>query len=166
MKAIVDTNVALVANKKAHQASVDCVLHCIDWLESFYEGNIIVIDNDGYIVDEYGDRLNYSGQPGAGDRFFRWLVLNQANPECCDRSITINPTDDLDPPRDFMEFPTDPALADFDPSDRKFVAVAYIHPEHPPVLDAVDSDWWHYREVLERNGVHVRFLCPDYKFKK
>jgi hypothetical protein len=28
------------------------------------------------------------------------------------------------------------------------------------VVNAVDSDWWEYREALERNGVRVECLCP------
>jgi hypothetical protein len=61
---------------------------------------------------------------------------------------------------DFVEFPDDLDLANFDRGDRMFVAVARAHPLHPPILNAVDTDWWLCREVLVRNGVHVEFLCP------
>jgi len=38
------------------------------------------------------------------------------------------------------------------------------HPEHPPILNAVDSDWWHHQDALARHGVRVEFLCPDAPF--
>ena len=62
---------------------------------------------------------------------------------------------------DFQEFPTDPALADFDPDDRKFIAVALAHAENPSILQAVDSAWWTYRDALRQNGVTVDFICED-----
>lgn len=62
---------------------------------------------------------------------------------------------------DFEEFPTDPRLASFDASDRKFVAVAIKAGSKPPVLNAVDSDWWNHLSVLREHGVKVEFLCPD-----
>ncbi|HSU82609.1 MAG TPA: hypothetical protein VLR69_09330, partial [Thermoanaerobaculia bacterium] len=55
----------------------------------------------------------------------------------------------------------DPDLAAFDPSDRKFVAVAVASGEQPEILNASDTDWWHHREALSRHGVEVRFLCPQ-----
>jgi hypothetical protein len=61
----------------------------------------------------------------------------------------------------FLEFPVDRALKNFDRSDRKFVAVALAHPERPPILQAVDSKWWGFKDALNRNGVRVEFLCPD-----
>jgi len=64
-------------------------------------------------------------------------------------------------PDDFEEFPGDPELAGFDRSDKKFAAVAVTSENDPDVLNAVDADWWHYRQPLERHGVRIRFLCPD-----
>ena len=50
---------------------------------------------------------------------------------------------------------------DFDPADRKFIAVALAHPEKPPILQAVDSQWWDFRDAFRRNGVIVEFICED-----
>jgi hypothetical protein len=33
------------------------------------------------------------------------------------------------------------------------------HPDHPPILQAVDSLWWKFKNALERNGVNVEFIC-------
>jgi len=41
------------------------------------------------------------------------------------------------------------------------VAASVSHPERPPILNAVDTDWWNYRMALERHGVRVEFLCPE-----
>jgi hypothetical protein len=60
---------------------------------------------------------------------------------------------------DCEEFPDDPELVRFDRSDRKFVAVALASRLDPSVLNATDTDWWHYRECLKRHGVRVVFLC-------
>ena len=73
--------------------------------------------------------------------------------------VTITPIDNLE--NEFQQFPNDPALNDFDPDDRKFIAVARAHPENPPILQAVDSKWWGFKDALHRNGVTVEFICED-----
>jgi hypothetical protein len=65
--------------------------------------------------------------------------------------------------RRFAEFPDDDALRGFDVSDQKFVAVALASNEHPPILNAVDSDWWNYGPALARHDVVVENLCPDHR---
>ena len=60
---------------------------------------------------------------------------------------------------EFEEFPDDPALNDFDPDDRKFIAVAIAHIETPPILQAVDSQWWDFRNAFRENDVTVDFIC-------
>ena len=159
MKVIVDTNVPLVANGKADQASEDCVETCIDELLNITAGNVkLVLDDLRRIIGEYRNKLNPGGFPGVGDAFLKWVEINWANPQQCDL-VSITPTDDLE--ANFQEFPTDPALADFDPDDRKFIAVALAHPEKPPILQALDTAWWHYRDALHQNGVTVDFICED-----
>ena len=159
MRVIVDTNVPLVANGTADQASEDCVETCIDRLMQITEGNVkLVLDNQRRIIEEYRNKLNPGGFPGVGDAFLKWVEINWANPQQCDL-VSITPIDDLE--IDFQEFPTDPALQDFDPDDRKFIAVALAHSEKPPILQAVDSAWWNYRDVFHRNGVTIDFICEN-----
>ena len=125
-------------------------------LEGIKAASKIVLD-DGYrILSEYQDHLRSEGQPGEGDAFLKWVLTNQANPQVCDQ-VHINPTEDGN---NFAEFPDDPDLRGFDRSDRKFVAAALAHPDSPPILNAVDSGWWLFRDALTRNGVQVEFLCP------
>ena len=159
MKVIVDTNVPLVANGQADQASEDCVEICIDELMKITEGDVkLVLDDDRRIIGEYRNKLNPGGFPGVGDAFLKWVEINWANPQQCDL-VSITPIDDLE--TDFQEFPADPALQDFDPDDRKFIAVALTHPEKPPILQAVDRAWWNYRGVLQRNDVTINFICEN-----
>ena len=80
------------------------------------------------------------------------------NPERCDL-IHITPVNGSE--SEFEEFPNDPALDGFDPDDRKFITVAVAHLEKPPILPAVDSQWWDFRDALRENGVTVEFICKD-----
>ena len=51
-------------------------------------------------------------------------------------------------------------MSKFDPSDRKFVAVANAHPGKPSILQATDSKWWGWKDALLECGIKVEFLCP------
>ena len=155
MVVIVDTNVVVVANGRSEQASANCVDTCGDRLEEIMRGDAkLVLDNGWIILGEYLRNLRSSGEPGAGDNFLRWILMNKD--QRCDL-VPITPVDGSE--NDFEEFPDDPALNDFDPDDRKFIAVAVAHPEKPPILQAVDSQWWDFRDVFRRNGITVEFIC-------
>lgn len=156
---VVDTNVAIVANGKSHQAGPACVLSCIYVLEELREQGVVLLDDKRRILYEYMQNLSMSGQPGAGDYFMKWVWSMQANPEYC-QQVTITPLDS--DPKDFLEFPRDPELTDFDRSDRKFVAVALSSQKSPDVLNAVDTDWANHFEVLSRCGIRIKFLCPQH----
>jgi hypothetical protein len=154
---VIDTNVGIVANGKHESAQPDCIIACIEALGAARR-KVVLVDDAYRIFDEYRRHLSPSGQPGVGDAFFKWLWDNQGNRRRC-RQIKITPTTDED--RQFAEFPDDPDLDGFDPSDRKFVAVACASGMQPAILNASDRDWWEHREALGRNGVNVKFLCPE-----
>ena len=157
MAVIVDTNVAVVANGQSPQASSNCVDTCITRLEGVVRGEEkLVLDNGWIILGEYLRNLRSSGEPGAGDSFLRWILMNKD--DRCDL-VPIKPVDGSE--NEFQEFPDDPALDGFDPADRKFIAVACAHLEKPPILQAVDSKWLNFRDALSRNGVMVEFICED-----
>ena len=152
---VVDTNVPITANQAQSQA---CRLSCIEALEEIIESGHLVIDDKFRILKEYMNKLSPKGQPGVGDAFLKWVLTNQVNPDrCTSVRITPRPAD----PRDFEEFPTDVELSEFDPSDRKFVAVSCVHPVRPPILQAADSKWWGLNAAFKRCGVTVHFLCPE-----
>lgn len=155
---IFDTNVPVVANGLAGQASDACVEACIDRLLASRAQHVVLVDDGGLILEEYQRYLDHRGQPGAGDAFFKWLWDNQANEAHCRRV----PISSIDPdPRGFLEFPDDPRLVTFDHSDRKFVAVAVAAGSQPVIVNASDTDWWTARQVLAEHGLNVEFLCPE-----
>ena len=159
MKAFaVDTNVLVVANNKTPEAGPECVRACVDALEGIQKKGLLVLDEAMLIFQEYQNHCSFSGQPGVGDAFFKWVHDNRYNDHRCER-VALTPSSDAD--QEFEAFPADPDLAGFDPSDRKFVAVALASTRKPTLLNAVDSDWWDYREALSRNGVKLIFLCPE-----
>lgn len=156
--AVVDTNVAVVANGAHEQATDLCRLICTKKLISIRKTGIAVVDNLGLIFDEYKKHFCFSGQPGVGDAFFKHIHNNLGNAQKVE-IVTINPTDEN--LVEFEEFPDDPDLVGFDKTDRKFVAVAIKSTQNPSILNAVDSGWEPYRQALLVNGVTVLQLCPD-----
>ena len=156
---LVDTNVGVVANEKCDEAAPGCVLACARRLLEFQSVYRLVLDSSDLILDEYRKRLSLSGRPGAGDAFMKWVWDNRFNTEYCEPveiHARVNPRGE-----DYHEFPDVPELADFDPADRKFAAAALASTDRPTVLNAVDSDWWDYRDALQAHGIEVEFLCPD-----
>ena len=157
MRRIIDTNVMKVANKDAPQVINDpkCILSCVNQLETIKNIGKIILDDSWHILSEYLDNLN-PGQPGDGNLFFKWVLNNKENPLRCEM-FTITP---MDSDGNFLEFPTDEELHDFDLADRKFVALSVT--SNASVSTAVDPGWWEYRAALLRNDVNVEFLCQHY----
>ena len=145
-----------VANQMTEQAGPDCIIACLDALATARK-SIVAVDAGGLCFEEYFRYANRSGQPGAGDAFVRWLWENHCHPNCERVQITSKSGS----ANDFEEFPDDPDLSDFDPSDRKFVAIAKASSHNPTILNASDTDWWHHRKPLEKNGIKINFLCPE-----
>lgn len=154
---VVDCNVGVVANGRHERASSACVLACVDALDACRQ-QLVVIDDSGHILEEYIHHFSFSGQPGAGDAFFKWLFDRQANVQYCHRA-TITPIEAGS--RCFEEFPDHPSLTSFDRADQKFVAAALASGLKPRILNACDRDWWEHREALIAHEVAVKFLCPE-----
>lgn len=155
MKAVVDTNVLLVANGQA-DVSPDCVIACVKRLQTLEKKGVVVID-DGYrILGEYRRKTSLSPPKGVGDLFLKWLMRNATNTRHVEQvSLTEIAADCFD------EFPVPALAAAFDPPDRKFAAVANAHPKKPPVWQAADSKWLAWWQDLRAQGVRVEFLCPS-----
>ncbi len=156
MYRVVDTNVLIVANNDSPQASPECVISCTNLLQKLRTSGILVLDNRWLIISEYRNKVSPTGQPGVGDAFLKWVLVNQANPKHCDR-VSITPTGE----NEFAEFPNSVSLAGFDPCDRKFVAVALTHSKKPAIVNAVDSDWRNYENALAEHGIKIDFICPE-----
>ncbi len=152
---VIDTNVTIVANGNSQHASIDCELACIEFLEN-YQSLHIALDHGGLIMDEYSHHLSYAGQPNIGDAFFKYLHDNQYNPDgnIYLHRITANNNEN----QGFDELPVD---VNFDPSDRKFLAVAVV--ANADVINATDADWDENSELLEQLNVDVVQLCPEHR---
>jgi hypothetical protein len=155
MTSIVDTNVILVANGQHDDIGPDCVIACSQRLQSIMTEGKLAIDDAFEIVLEYQNKTQPKKGNRPGDAFVKWALRNNANPRHCDR-VPIKPHLD----RGYAEFPDDRRLTNFDPPDRKFVAVAAAHPQHPPILQAADSKWLRWAPALKEHGITVDFLCP------
>lgn len=155
MKAVIDTNVLLVANGQHDDASPGCVVECVQRLQAMQREGIVVVD-DGYrILGEYQNKTCINPAKGVGDIFLKWLLRNSSSPRV--EQVSLVEIADSS----FAEFP-DPALELlFDASDRKFPAVANVHPGKPPIWQAVDCKWLNWWATLKAKGVEVEFLCPD-----
>lgn len=164
-KCVVDTNVPKIANLSTKpdsdsDAPDECILSCIKAIDHVIKNQALVIDNGDEIFTEYRRQLSMKGQPGMGDKFMKWVNDHRWTLPDSNR-VTLTKTNDS-----YDQFPSDSRLADFDPSDRKFVAVVNGHSGKPPILQATDSKWWGFRTILSELGITVYFLCPEYVQKK
>jgi len=159
---VIDTNVGVVANgRNCPQADVACRLACIEKLKECVEilnnkkQGYVIIDSGNEIFEEYKSYFNFSGQSGTGDMFFRVLDQRRFSTNNCEQ-VKIN----KDEIWGYEEFPHDEDLRDFDPPDRKFVAVAIQSQNSPVILNATDSDWREYKKALNKY-VNIEELCPN-----
>ena len=152
---VVDTNVPIVANGRsedgeARPPSLACREATVLFLLRVVTSERVLLDQGGEIQAEYRAHLRPSGQPGVGDRFYQ--VVLQSSPDRVRR---------VDLPRgsdgEFENLPTSLRAIGFDPSDRKFAALA--HQEAAPLANATDSDWINDAETVEQAGIRVHNLC-------
>ena len=70
---VVDTNVAIVANIRNTHADEECRLQCIEELEAICSTERVVVLDEGRLIfdEEYKKYLNFAGEPGGGDKFFK-----------------------------------------------------------------------------------------------
>ena len=143
---VVDTNVAVAANRRDTHADERCQLACIDRLEHVARQGVVAVDRSGLIIGEYAGRLSRSGQPGTGDAFFKH-ILNHQWQDSRVRRVPVTASDD--DRKGFEELPEN----SFDRSDRVFLAVAVA--SDAIVLNATDSDWDEHAGLMDDLGVEV-----------
>ena len=154
---VVDTNVTIVANGTFDtHADQQCQLECVERLERLTKQDTVAVDKRGLILKEYSKYLCRSGKPGVGDIFFKFIHDQKYTSDRV-RQVSINPSENDG--KGFEELPVNT----FDPSDRKFLAVAVV--AKAVVLNATDSDWVEHASLLEKLGVEVDQLCPQHASK-
>jgi hypothetical protein len=149
---VVDTNVGVVANDRLDDRPEPPHLppsigSCASFLREVMRSGHVAIDDTWEIIREYQARMRSSGQPGPGDAFLKWVLVNQANPARCRRI-------------DISGIAVPEKLEGFDPADRKFIRTALGCPQ-PRIAEAVDGLWWKRRADFEAAGIAVNFLCPE-----
>lgn len=155
MKAVIDTNVLLVANGQHDDVTPDCVEECIKCLLAMQKSGVTVIDDGFRILGEYQHKTSLHPPKGSGDVFLKWLLRH-----CGTRYVEQVPLSEQEE-NIFSEFPDAELQPSFDPPDRKFAAVAYAHPDKPEIWQASDCKWLDWWPALHVKGVRVKFLCPD-----
>lgn len=156
-RAVVDTNVLLVANKDHEDVSEDCIIACIEAIDEIRRQGVVVIDDEWKILGEYHHKLNPNkGQPELGDAFLKWLLQRQANT----RHVVQVPVSES-AQYWFEEFPSHDLQREFDPPDRKFIAVAAADGGNPRVFQAADCKWLSWWPQLAEAGIRFRFVCPE-----
>lgn len=156
----IDTNVLVVSNGGTPQATYKNQLDCIEFLEKLVlQKEKISIDDLGLILNEYMGYANHSGQPGAGDIFFRYLHDHQAMENICEK-VTITPGGDKNVA--FEELLTfHEQLTGFDREDQKFLAVAKQSQYNCHICNATDTDWRQFEPQIKAMGIDIIFLCPN-----
>lgn len=156
MKAIIDTNVLLVANGQHADVSPSCVTACVARLQEMGKTGIIVIDDQFRILGEYLHKTSINPTKGVGDVFLKNLLRHVGNSEKCEQvGLTETGVDE------FSEFPDQGLQQAFDAPDRKFAAVAHAHMDKPPVWQAADCKWLDWWPRLHAKGISIEFLCAD-----
>ncbi len=155
MRFVVDTNVPIAANGKNTHASNECQLNCVKFLSSlvdFRKNSKVILDDQDLIFNEYCAHFSFSGQPGVGDVFFKYLHDNK---HLNRRVQIVKVTPNGDGTTGFDELPDN----SLDKNDRKFLAVALVAKAR--VVNALDTDWHEQKILLEELDVKIQQLCPE-----
>ena len=156
----IDTNVLISANGVDTHASFKCQLRCIELLEQIISNKkLILLDAEGDIFEEYQNYCDFSGKPGVGDFFFKWLHDHIANDELV-RNLVVLKSNQEDIIYNVLKKIA--CLSGFDSSDQKFLAVAMTYEHNAVIHNATDSDWYNHRDCIAGiEGVAVNQLCPS-----
>ena len=155
IRCVVDTNVPIVANgrsdsKEARVPAIECRIAAVQFLQRLIASGRLVLDLAGDIQAEYRRYLKPTGQPGVGDRFYQ--IALQSAPHLIERVDLLKRADG-----EYASLPQSLINAGFDPSDRKFAALA--RQEGIPIYNSTDSDWIEAAAVLAEESIEVRHLC-------
>ncbi|MCX8507152.1 MAG: hypothetical protein ORN98_11155 [Alphaproteobacteria bacterium] len=157
MRYVIDTNVPIVANsaQKLGQPkpifSLNCIEQAVDFLSDLHTNKLAVIflDEAGEILKEYTNNLNTRGQPGVGDRFLA-SIIHRNSPQKVEYLNILSDNNAYLLPDEILQ-------SNFDKDDRKFAALAIAGDAR--VVNATDSDWLDHKNLLEKHGIKIKFLC-------
>ena len=163
-KCIVDTNVPTKASypmEEWKEEELELIGSCMDFIHELISNpqSKLVLDMDREIVGEYENNIKKSDM---GKMFFRWLYDYMAQMDIMSDMLKLEKAAD----GSYKDFPKDEALQGLDLADRKFIALSAAHKEKPQLIQAADGKWLEFEEALEKHGIHIEFLNPEYANKK
>jgi hypothetical protein len=154
---IIDTNVPISAG--AEQVEPACQWECIQLLKQVlgYEVRVLM-DRQGAIWREYRKHMYPDPNPDVG-------LAYQFLAHLLDYSAVYYLELAQDEDGNWQAYPDDSELANFDPSDKKWVALAKTYEQETgqiaPIVNATDSDWLHFETILAKHGIQLELLCRD-----
>ena len=159
-KIIMDTNVAAKAAtpiKECKEEELDLQQECMAFIKRFVDNpdSKLVLDADYEISKEYRNRISMNSPMGR--IFWRWFNLYLKRIAAVDY-VKL----EKDTAGNYTMFPTEERTEEFDFSDRKFIALARTHCEHPPFIEAAFAKCLGYKDVFNEYGVHIEFLNMEY----
>lgn len=158
-KVIVDANVPAKASTPPNLCVSDELIvqrKCIEYIERLINGNDeLVLDLDYEIVNEY--RNNVDASSNIGRLFFRWLYQYIGKMD-----LSNNLKLEKNEEGEYMGFPLDEDTKGFDPNDRKYIALANLHPQKPPIVEGTDGKWFGYVSAFRKYGIKIVFLDEEY----
>lgn len=161
-RAIIDTNVLMLASgdvELADVARLKCANKCAEFIRDFIEKplNIVVVDNDWEIITEYRNNIATLKNGGGLAEAFLQKILHAI----CTSSVELIPLDKIGE-YNYSNYPNNIRLQTFDKDDRKFIALSYSHPQHPPIVQGGDSEWYGIKQDLLDEQIQIIFLDEDY----
>jgi hypothetical protein len=154
MRYVVDTNVPVVANNQidqdGKQPSLSCRASAVEFLQKALSSGVILLDLAGEIQREYSRHLSPKGQPRVGDLFYK-AVLNSHPEKILRHDLPLLEDGN------YQHLPQSLVDANFDPSDRKFAALAVFG--KGKIFNATDSDWIEHASKLREANIKVENLC-------
>lgn len=162
-KYIIDANVVLLTNvSKIPKDQLICAQRCVRFLRDFMNNPdaSLVLDAEGRILKEYRRAFDLESPPDMATSFCIWAYQHMSRNT--EDFVNLKETKE----NEFESYPDSEKLKTFDPSDRKYIALAYNHCEKPPIVEGSDSKWWGIKEELRENGIEVHFIDEEYIKKK
>ncbi len=165
---VVDTNVPLTAAGYNETATDDCRRNCLDFLESVFSGEtLVVMDDAKEALSEYANKVPSEGRSSdLAGMFLIHLFSNLGNNSFV-RTVSLAKTSAgqyLDYPDNEGQWRTDdPKCRVFDEDDKKWVAIARRFRRDTgmdaPIANAADRCWQVFERYLNSAGVRLEFLC-------
>ena len=156
---VIDTNVILMAGTNIRDLpgdQIEVYEKCIHFIhETMAEGVYVLLDDEHRVLDEYRKAYGIDKYPNNASVFLEYVFEHP-------QYVHLEETGECV----YKEFPDDPIIREFDPPDRKFIALAYVSDKKPPIIEATDSKWWGIVENLKQFGIEVRFIDDKYIMMK